>query len=187
MSSLTSGFQKRFISVSRAFGDVQAVATRRPFSSTTRSPSSLKNSPRCGGSRSMTVSEGRHRRTPLGRHDQRPVPTESDAWRSPSSSASSLEPRIVEAEFVIGRPLLAQDLAHAQAGAGEQLLEQRRGRRALLVVDDMRLDAGVADQPQNVARGRAFRVVVDDDVHRRLPRARARLSLQSKACYPAGP
>ena len=36
----------------------QAEATGRPFSSTTRSPSSLKNSPRCGGRISSTFSAG---------------------------------------------------------------------------------------------------------------------------------
>ena len=34
------------------------------------------------------------------------------------------ERRIAEAEFVIGRALFAQDLAHSQAGAIQQLRQQ---------------------------------------------------------------
>ena len=40
------------------------LGTGRPASSTTRSPSSFMNRPRCGGSKSRTNSEGRQRRTP---------------------------------------------------------------------------------------------------------------------------
>ena len=45
----------------------QPLATRRPWASTTASPSSFVNACCCGdGRRSSTCSEGRHRRVPSG-------------------------------------------------------------------------------------------------------------------------
>ena len=51
------------------------------------------------------------------------------------------ERRIAEAEIMIGRALLAQDLAHGQPCAVEQLRQQQSRRRAFEILDDVRLDA----------------------------------------------
>ena len=63
------------------------------------------------------------------------------------------------------RSFLAQNLAHRQARAFEQLRQKQPRRRAFEIFDDMRLDAGVADHRQRVARGFASGVVVNDDIH----------------------
>ena len=105
----------------------------------------LENSPCCGGRRSRTASEGRQSRTPLG------VTTIGRLIRigcaiMASRSWSSVEARIVEAELGVGRALLAEDVAHRNAHAVDELPQQEPGRRRLQVFDDVRLDAGVADQ-----------------------------------------
>ena len=145
-------------------GTVQAVATRRPRSSTTRSPSSLTNSPRCAGRRSSTSSDGRHRRTPWGETTTRPV--HQDRVRLDGVEQLLVGQRgVAEAEFRVGRALLAQEVTDRDARPLGEPTNHGPARRRLEVLDDVRLDAGVADQGQGVARRAAIRVVVDDDVH----------------------
>ena len=81
---------------------------------------------------------------------------------------------VAQAQFVKGRALLAQHVAHAEAGPLEELAQQQPRRRGFQVLNDVRLDPGVADQAQRVARRAAGRVVVDDDVHVRPLSGRAR-------------
>ena len=50
------------------------------------------------------------------------------------------EGRIAEAEVVKGRALFAQDLAHGQPCAIEQLRQQQPRRRTFEIFDDVRLD-----------------------------------------------
>ena len=143
---------------------VTRSATRRPCSSTTRSPSSLTNSPCCGGRRSRTASDGRHRRTPLG------VTTIGRLIRigcaiMASRSWSSVRSGSSRPSSLVGRALLADDVADRDAHAVDELPQQEPGRRRLQVLDDVRLDAGIADHGQRVAGRAAIRVVVDDDVH----------------------
>ena len=75
------------------------------------------------------------------------------------------ERRIAEAEFAIGRAFLAQNLAHGQPGASDQLGQQPPRRRAFQIFDDMRLDAGIADHCEHVSRRLAARIVIDNHIH----------------------
>lgn len=73
--------------------------------------------------------------------------------------------RIAKFQLLKWRFFLAQELAHGDAHACDQLLEQRPRRRRLQIFDDMRLDAGIADHGERVARRPAIAVVVDDHIH----------------------
>src|SRR5260370_37909111 len=112
--------------------------------------------------------ENRFRRAteahPLRRHDERPV--HQDWMRADRVKQRVVgERRIAKAEIVKRRAFFAQDLAHRQAGASEQLRQQQPRRRAFEIFDNMRLYPGIADHRERIARGCACRIVIDDDIH----------------------
>ena len=108
----------------------RGLGARLPPASTTASPSSLVKAPRCGSGRmSSTASDGRHSFTPSG------VTTIGRLMRigcaiMASSSASSAQGRIVEAQLVVGRSLAAQQLAHARSPCAPIRLDQLVARSA---------------------------------------------------------
>jgi hypothetical protein len=100
----------------------------------------------------------------LRRHDQWPVYQDRvrlDGVEQPFVG----ERRVAKPEVVKGRALFAQDLAHCQAGAIQQLRQEQPRRRAFEVFDNVRLDPGIADHREHVARSPACRIVIDDDIH----------------------
>jgi len=72
--------------------------------------------------------------------------------------------RIAQAEFLVGRALLAQQRARGAARGGDELPERRPVGRVLQVFDDGRLLARVADQRQHVSRRAAGGIVIDGDL-----------------------
>src|SRR3546814_7984639 len=71
---------------------------------------------------------------------------------------------VIQAEFGIGRALLAQQVARRHAGAFDELDKKRPCGGRLQIFDDMRLHSGVADHGERVARRPALRIVIDNDV-----------------------
>ena len=145
---------------------LQALATWRPFSSTTRSPSSLKNSPCCAGRRSSTVSDGRQSLTPFG-ETTIGLLSRIGCFSMASRRASSVTPGSPSFRSAKGFSFSRSSARSGWPVRAAKLRDQHPRRRRFQIFDDMRLDAGVADEAEHIARGAAFRVVVDDHVHQR--------------------
>ena len=75
------------------------------------------------------------------------------------------ERRVAQPQRVIGRALLPDGIANAQARRCDQFDQARAAGRVGQVVDDLRFDAHVPEHRQRVARGAAIGVVVNDGVH----------------------
>ncbi|RWV78787.1 hypothetical protein GW17_00060188 [Ensete ventricosum] len=91
----------------------------------------------------------------LGGDDDRPIDEDRMRQRGVKKLIVG-ETRIVQPEFRIGRPLLAQQAANRDRHARDEFAKQAARRRRLQIFDDMRLDAGIADHGERVARRAAI-------------------------------
>jgi hypothetical protein len=73
--------------------------------------------------------------------------------------------RVVQTQLRIGGSLFAQQIPRRDAGAVDQLNEQRARGRGLQILDDVRLDPRIADQAEGVAGRAALGVVINDDIN----------------------
>ena len=73
--------------------------------------------------------------------------------------------RIVQSEFGIGRPLLAEDRPDGQPGPPYEVGQFRTCRRRFEIFDHFGRKAVMPDEGERVAGGSAIGVVVDDNAH----------------------